>query len=54
MTVRSRDKVRKRVHERIRTYTYLYPADGRPDVYTDAAQAAEQALRTHPVVIELS
>ncbi len=32
-----------RVHERIRTYTYLYPADGRPDVYTDPAQAAEQA-----------
>ena len=32
-----------RVHDRIRTYTYLYPADGRPDVYTDPAQAAEQA-----------
>ena len=32
-----------RVHERIRTYTYLYPAEGRPDVYTDPAQAAEQA-----------
>ena len=32
-----------RVHERIRTYTYLYPAEGRPDVYTDPTQAAEQA-----------
>ncbi len=32
-----------RIHDRIRTYTYLYPADGRPDVYTDPAQAAEQA-----------
>jgi L-alanine-DL-glutamate epimerase-like enolase superfamily enzyme len=32
-----------RVHDRIRTYTYLYPADGRPDVYTDPTQAAEQA-----------
>lgn len=32
-----------RVHERIRTYTYLYPAEGRPDVYTDPLQAAEQA-----------
>ena len=32
-----------RVQERIRTYTYLYPAEGRPDVYTDPAQAAEQA-----------
>ena len=32
-----------RVHDRVRTYTYLYPADGRPDVYTDPAQAAEQA-----------
>ena len=32
-----------RVHDRLRTYTYLYPADGRPDVYTDPAQAAEQA-----------
>jgi L-alanine-DL-glutamate epimerase-like enolase superfamily enzyme len=32
-----------RVHERIRTYTYLYPTAVRPDVYTDPAQAAEQA-----------
>jgi L-alanine-DL-glutamate epimerase-like enolase superfamily enzyme len=33
-----------RVHDRLRTYTYLYPADGRPDVYTDPSQAAAQAL----------
>ena len=32
-----------RVHDRVRTYTYLYPSDGRPDVYSDPAQAAEQA-----------
>jgi L-alanine-DL-glutamate epimerase-like enolase superfamily enzyme len=32
-----------RVHERIRTYTYLYPSDGRPDVYSEPSQAAEQA-----------
>ena len=32
-----------RVHERVRTYTYLYPEPGRPDVYSDPAQAAEQA-----------
>ncbi len=32
-----------RVHERLRTYTYLYPAEGRPDVYNDPVQAAEQA-----------
>ncbi|NND73391.1 MAG: mandelate racemase/muconate lactonizing enzyme family protein [Ilumatobacter sp.] len=32
-----------RVHERLRSYTYLYPADGRPDVYTDPDQAAAQA-----------
>ncbi len=33
-----------RVHDRLRTYTYLYPTDGRPDVYTDPRQAAAQAL----------
>ncbi len=32
-----------RVHERLRTYTYLYPSEGRPEVYTDPAQAATQA-----------
>ena len=32
-----------RVHDRVRTYTSLYPSDGRPDVYTDPADAAAQA-----------
>jgi galactonate dehydratase len=32
-----------RVHDRVRTYTYLYPTDRRPDVYHDPAQAADQA-----------
>ena len=32
-----------RVHDRVRTYTYLYPADGRPNVYTDPGDAAAQA-----------
>jgi galactonate dehydratase len=32
-----------RVHDRVRTYTYLYPAVGRPDVYQEPDQAAEQA-----------
>ena len=33
------------VHERLRTYTYLYPRDGdRSDVYTDPELAAERAL----------
>lgn len=33
-----------RVHDRLRTYTYLYPSDDRPDVYTSPDQAAAQAL----------
>ena len=33
-----------RVHDRLRTYTYLYPTLDRPDVYADPAQAADQAL----------
>ncbi len=33
-----------RVHDRLRTYTYLYPTTDRPDVYSDPAQAAAQAL----------
>jgi galactonate dehydratase len=33
-----------RVHERLRTYTYLYPVDGdRTDVYSDPSLAAERA-----------
>jgi galactonate dehydratase len=32
-----------RVHDRLRTYTYLYPSDDRPDVYSDPAHAAAQA-----------
>jgi galactonate dehydratase len=33
-----------RVHERLRTYTYLYPAEGdRTDVYADPSLAAERA-----------
>lgn len=32
-----------RVHDTVRTYTYLYPTAGRPDVYTDPNDAAEQA-----------
>ena len=36
-----------RIHERLRTYTYLYPevADGDARVYTDADLAAERALQ---------
>jgi galactonate dehydratase len=35
-----------RVHERLRTYTYLYPADrDRADVYTDPILAAERAVQ---------
>jgi len=33
-----------RVHDRLRTYTYLYPTLDRPDVYADPTQAADQAL----------
>ena len=33
-----------RVHDTVRTYTYLYPSDGRPDVYTNPDDAAEQAM----------
>jgi galactonate dehydratase len=33
-----------RVHDRIRTYTYLYPSETRREVYTDPVQAAEQAV----------
>jgi L-alanine-DL-glutamate epimerase-like enolase superfamily enzyme len=32
-----------RVHDRLRTYTYLYPSDERPDVYTDPDDAAAEA-----------
>jgi L-alanine-DL-glutamate epimerase-like enolase superfamily enzyme len=32
-----------RVHEKLRSYTYLYPSDEYPDVYTDPGQAAERA-----------
>jgi len=32
-----------RVHDRLRTYTYLYPSDERPNVYSDPADAAAQA-----------
>ena len=32
------------VHERLRTYTYLYPTPELPDVYTDPDQAATRAL----------
>ncbi|MDX2382075.1 MAG: mandelate racemase/muconate lactonizing enzyme family protein [Acidimicrobiia bacterium] len=32
-----------RVHDRLRTYTYLYPTRDRPAVYTDPADAAAQA-----------
>ncbi len=32
-----------RVHDRLRTYTYLYPTDDRPDVYIEPDQAAAQA-----------
>ena len=32
-----------RVHDRLRTYTYLYPTEDRPDVYDDPAEAAAQA-----------
>ncbi len=32
-----------RVRDRIRTYTYLYPTDELPDVYTDPGQAAARA-----------
>ena len=32
-----------RVHDRVRTYTYLYPTDDRADVYHDPMQAADQA-----------
>jgi galactonate dehydratase len=32
-----------RVHDTLRTYTYLYPNAERPDVYSNPSQAAEQA-----------
>ncbi len=32
-----------RVHDRLRTYTYLYPTDDLPDVYTDPEDAAARA-----------
>jgi L-alanine-DL-glutamate epimerase-like enolase superfamily enzyme len=34
-----------RVHDRLRTYTYLYPSDDLPDVYDDPQQAAAAASR---------
>ena len=34
-----------RVHEHLRTYTYLYPTDDLPNVYTDPADAAERAAQ---------
>jgi len=34
-----------RVHERLRTYTYIYPSEELPDVYTDPEQSAERALQ---------
>jgi galactonate dehydratase len=33
-----------RVRDRVRTYTYLYPSEERPDVYTDPVDAAAQAV----------
>ncbi len=33
------------VHERVRTYTYLYPTAELPDVYTDPEQAAARAVQ---------
>jgi len=34
-----------RVHDRLRTYTYIYPTEELPDVYTDPVQSAERALQ---------
>jgi len=34
-----------RVHEHLRTYTYLYPTDDLPDVYTNPADAAARAAQ---------